>query len=167
MNLFEKIWQNKENYVILDTETTGFSEDDRIIEIGITDIDGNVLLDTLVYTDVEINPNASKVNGIYNDDLIGKPTIEELSDKIEKIIENKIVLIYNEKFDVRMLRQSGYNKPFKSDCLMEAYMDYIGSTRWVKLAVAMSNHGIDIEQNHRASDDCICCAKLIEKIANE
>lgn len=167
MNLFKEIWNNKEKYVILDTETTGFSEDDRIIEIGITDVNGNVLLDTLVYTDVEINPSASAVNGIYNDDLIGKPTIPDLSDKIESILEDKIVLIYNEDFDVRMLRQSGYKKPFESKCLMKAYMNYIGSRRWVKLAVAMESHGINIEQNHRASDDCICCAKLIEKIANK
>lgn len=167
MNYFEKIWNNKENYIILDTETTGFSESDRIVEIGITDVDGNVLLDTLVYTDVEINPEASKVNGIFNKDLEGKPTIEELAPQIDEILKNKTVLIYNEDFDVRMLIQSGYKKAFKSACLMRCYMDYINSRRWVKLAVAMEQNGIDIEQNHRAADDCICCAKLIEKIANK
>lgn len=166
MNRFKEIWNNKQDYVILDTETTGFSSSDRIIEIGITDVDGNVLLDTLVYTEVEINPAASKVNGIYNKDLEGKPTIEELAPQIDKILKDKTVLIYNKDFDVRMLIQSGYKTAFKSECLMIDYMEYIHATRWVKLAVAMEQNDINIEQNHRASDDCICCAKLIEKIAN-
>ena len=167
MNHFEKIWNNKKDYVILDTETTGFGESDRIVEIGITDVDGNVLLDTLVYTDVEISPAASNVNGIYNKDLEGKPTIEELTPQIDEILRDKIVLIYNADFDTRMLVQSGYKKAFKSECLMKHYMNYIYSKRWVKLAVAMERNGINIEQNHRAADDCICCAKLIEKIANK
>ena len=97
----------------------------------------------------------------------GKPTIEELAPQIDEILKNKTVLIYNKDFDVRMLIQSGYKTAFKSECLMINYMHYIHSTRWVKLAVAMEQHGINIEQNHRAADDCICCAKLIEKIANK
>jgi len=38
----------KQNYLILDTETTGLGEKDVIIQMALIDLDGNVLLDSLV-----------------------------------------------------------------------------------------------------------------------
>lgn len=162
---FKCILKNKENYVILDTETTGLDQNlDEIIEIAIVDMDGNALLNTRTYTDVEISLGAAAVHGISKEDLVGKPTIKELNPTIGEIIKDKIVLIYNAKFDVGMLRNSGYKGPIESECLMEMYMNYCNSERWIGLQRAMEYEDIDIIQDHSAYGDCLCCLELIKKV---
>lgn len=161
---FKYIFENKEDYLILDTETTGLEENDKIIDIAIIDLEGNVLLNTLLYTDTEISKEAYAVNHIIKDDLIGKPTFKDIIEKIENIIQDKILLIFNSSFDVNMMKNNGYKKDIKSKCLMNLYMNYINSDRWIGLQEALDYEGIKIEQNHRALGDCYCCLELIKKI---
>ena len=156
------------NYVILDTESTGLDFDDKIVEIGIIDMKGNVLLDTLIHTDKEISEGAYMVNGISQDDLIGKPTIESLTSKLDEILIGKNILAYNAAFDRSMLRQSGYkNKKLVFNCLMNLYTEYLGEERWVSLADALHVEKIKINQKHRAIDDCFACLELIKVLANK
>ena len=164
---YKDIMKNKEKYVILDTETTGLGDKDKIVEIAIIDLDGKELLNTRIYTEVPISPEASYVNGIKNSDLEGIPTIKELTPKIQELFKDKTILIYNEVFDVRMLYQSGFEGEFNSCCMMNLYMDYINSDRWVGLQRAMEYEGIDIVQDHSAFGDCKCVLELIKKIAEE
>lgn len=163
---FKEYLENKNDYLILDTESTGLGENDKIIEIAIIDMEGKVLMNTLVYTDVPIGAEANRVNGIKNEDLIGKPYFENILEELEKIIENKTLLIFNSEFDVRMLYQSGFKKeiPIKSECLMNLYMNYLDSDRWIGLQRALEYEDINIVQDHRALGDCYCCLKLIKKI---
>lgn len=110
-----------EKHVILDTETTGLEYDDEIVEISIINMKGEVLLDTLVYTDKEISTGASAVNRITRE----KPTIEELKEKLDEILTGKVIITYNAAFDRRMFRQSGYkNKKVAFTCLMNMYTEY-------------------------------------------
>ena len=162
----EDMFKNKSGYVILDTETTGLSDTDVCVEIGICSLDGKALLNTKVYTDVEISTEASLVNGIYNKDLVGAPTIQELKSTLDEILKGKTVLIFNAKFDTRILKQSGYNTYINAICLMEMYMEYCSSDRWIGLQQAMDQEGIKINQDHSAFGDCLCCLELIKKIVN-
>ncbi|WP_343009698.1 3'-5' exonuclease [Clostridium celatum] len=162
---YKDIIKNKDQYVILDTETTGLSNDDQIVEIAIIDLDGKELLNTRVYTEAPISPEASYVNGIKNSDLVGKPTIKELNSSIQNILKGKTVLIYNDDFDVRMLYQSGYEGEIESWCMMYLYMDYINSDRWIGLQRAMDYEGVNIHQDHSAIGDCRCVLELIKAIA--
>ena len=114
-----------------------------------------------------ISPEASYVNGIKNSDLVGMPTIRELTPRIQEIFKDKTILIYNADFDVRMLYQSGYEEDINSWCMMYLYMDYASSDRWIGLQRAMQYEGINIIQDHSAYGDCICVLELIKKIANE
>lgn len=164
---YKDIIKNKDQYVILDTETTGLSSDDQIVEIAIIDLDGKELLNTKVFTEISISPEASYVNGIKNSDLVGMPTIRELTPRIQEIFKDKTILIYNADFDVRMLYQSGYEEDINSWCMMYLYMDYASSDRWIGLQRAMQYEGINIIQDHSAYGDCICVLELIKKIANE
>lgn len=166
-DVFKSFLENKDKYVILDTETTGLSGCDRIIEISIIDLDGNILLDTLVYTDVQIDEEAYMVNGITKEMLSNKPTIKELSSKLNEIFKDKTVLIYNSDFDTRMLYQSGYKNNINTECLMHLYMDLCGSDRFISLSNAMMYEGVHTYQNHRALGDCNCCLALIKAISNK
>lgn len=159
---FESLLNDK--YLILDTETTGIDGEDEIIDIAIIDMQGNILLDTFVNTNQEIKESAYYVHGINKEMINNAPYFKEINDNVKKIIENKTLLIFNDGFDVRMLRQSGYNNEINSKCLMNLYMSYANSERWISLQNAMEYEELDIIQNHRALSDCLCCLKLIKKI---
>lgn len=164
------ILEHKDKYVILDTETTGLSyREDRIIELGIIDLDGNILFDSLVYTDATISHEAYTIHGIKQEDLEGKPTIEELKNKLDSILKDKIIVGYNVQFDINMLDVSGYNDIVynKSYCLMNTYMNYKKYSFFCSLQWALMSENIDTKQRHRAIDDAFCCLGLIKKIASK
>lgn len=161
---FVHIWNNRDDYVILDTETTGLGYSDKIVEISIIDLYGNVLINTLINPQMAIPNEASSIHGILDADVSNAPLFEEVKNNIYSVLDGKKVLIYNSDFDTRMLLQSGYDRDFRTICLMNMYMNYIDSERWVSLANAMQYEGVNIVQNHRALGDCLCCLELIKKI---
>ncbi|MBP3906945.1 MAG: 3'-5' exonuclease [Peptostreptococcaceae bacterium] len=161
---FIDIWENKNDYVILDTETTGLGYSDKIVEIGVIDLDGNELVNTLVNPQMEIPMEASCIHYIWDSDVRDANLFEEIKENISSVLDGKKVLIYNSDFDTRMLSQSGYDKKINDICLMNMYMDYVGSERWISLADAMSYEEINNIQDHRAIGDCLCCLELIKKI---
>ena len=160
----KEIFANKNKYVILDTETTGLGDYDEVIEIAIIDLKGNILLDTRVDTDVPISFGAYEVHQISKEDLKGKPKFKDINETVSEILKDKKVLIFNSRFDVGKLIQSGYTGQIDSICLMHLYMDYIGSQYFVSLQNAMSYEGIDIIQNHSAVGDCFCCLELLKAL---
>lgn len=164
---FREILNNKDDYVILDVETTGLDSDDKIIEISIIDMYGNILLNTYVNTDKEINYSAYEVHGITKEDIKDSPIFQDIIKDIDKAILNKKVLAYNSEFDKRLLRQSGYKNTINDVCLMHEYMRYIDSERWISLSTAMRYEDINIIQDHRSLGDCKCCLELINKIGSE
>lgn len=167
---FRFILENKNKYVILDTETTGLSfSKDRVIELGIIDLNGNILLNNLIYTDAPISQEAYKIHHIKQEDLKGKPTIKDLRSTLDSILKDKIVIGYNVQFDINMLDVSGYKDILynNSYCLMNAYMNYRNTSFFYSLQSALMNENINTKQNHRAVYDALCCLNLIKKIASK
>ena len=92
--------------VFLDLETTGLdSRIDEIVEIGILDQDGQVLLDTLVRPVQHRSwPGAQRVHGIAPADVQDAPTHEALRPRIIEAVSDALVVIYNAPFDAGFLR---------------------------------------------------------------
>lgn len=128
------VYTNKEKYVILDTETTGLGQNDVIIQIGIIDLDGNILMDTLVKPTKRkrMSSEATAVHGISMKMLNDEPTFREIFPEFLKIIGTKTILIYNAKFDTRLIAQTVYQdeintkKNIQALCLMKAYAIFVG-----------------------------------------
>ena len=89
--------------VYLDTETTGLFDTDRIVEISIVDHKGKTLFNSLINPEMTIPKEVQKIHKISNKRVKNSPTIEMVEEEIAQIIKNKIVVIYNAKFDLRML----------------------------------------------------------------
>tara|TARA_B100001093_G_scaffold468884_1_gene489209 strand:+ start:2821 stop:3537 length:717 start_codon:yes stop_codon:yes gene_type:complete len=96
-------------YIILDTETTGLEvqQGHRVIEIGAV-----LLNDRKKSTDhfhTYLNPSrmideeAFKVHGITNEELIDKPSFEEIAEEFLEFIEGSTIVIHNAAFDVGFL----------------------------------------------------------------
>lgn len=166
---------NGDKYVILDTETTGLHWDDEIIELGILDMSGNVLYESLFNPNQEIPKESTAIHGITDDMVKDCSKISDEWEKIWTIIKDKTLLIYNDAFDTRMLyrtlEQHGIlledDFHFDSFCIMNFYQNYRQERRWTKLSVACREMGVEIEQNHRATDDCKMVLELIKAIANK
>jgi DNA polymerase-3 subunit epsilon len=163
--------------LILDTETTGLDANDEVIQVGIMDLDGNVLLDTLVRPTVPIASEARSVHGITDQELAYAPYFSDLYDTLARLLVNRCVLAYNADFDHRLLEQTCAKyglPPFKVaewGCVMERYADFWGERSQAghhkpqSLAVACDQQGIDVDGHHEAVKDCQLTLELIKAIA--
>lgn len=102
---FKKMWQMNE-FLILDTETTGLSKTDEVVQIGIINKAGKVLFDGLIKPSVPIGQRAAEVHGISEDDVADCPTISNMYWQLHGVIEGSNVFVFNAPFDRRMLQQS-------------------------------------------------------------
>ncbi len=102
-------------YIILDTETTGVDEEDRIIQLSylVTDIAGNILemYDDLCTAPLETKFDAMAIHGITPEMLEGKPACVEtkaFARLNELNVPENILVIQNAEFDEAMLAKEGF-----------------------------------------------------------
>jgi len=156
-----KRWlKNKQKYCLLDTETTGLGNNDKVVEIAIIDLDGKILLNTLVNPERKIPLDAERVHGISNSMMKDAPSIEVVREEIREILQDRIMLAYNAKFDARMIRQT-FNLNVKYECLMYNVMEFYSTGRYISLEKA-TTHLRSENQEHRALGDCYLCLKLLK-----
>jgi len=100
-------------YIILDTETTGAGENDRVIQLGFMVLDGK---NVQVYNDlcssiVPIGYGAMEVHGITPDQIEGKPSCVETSafKALEALnTPDNVMIIHNAPFDLGMLAKENF-----------------------------------------------------------
>jgi DNA polymerase-3 subunit epsilon/exodeoxyribonuclease X len=106
-------------FVLLDTETTGTSEEDRIIQLGYMVLEGKK--ETLVYNEFcsserAISFGAMEVHGITPEMIEGKLTCKETQayKALEALNEaSNYVVIHNAPFDLGMLAKEGFTCKMK------------------------------------------------------
>lgn len=166
--------------IIFDTETTGLSDDDEIIELAITDEKGKELYCQRFNATKNISHSASKVNGITDGMLLNMPSFKNEFSKIKAIFdEADQVMGYNVDFDIRLLSQTcelyGFDPKWayslKTRCVMIMYSNYAydfynitPTFRKHKLTNACEKMDIKIENAHSALGDCVMTAALIKKM---
>jgi DNA polymerase-3 subunit epsilon len=149
--------------VYLDTETTGFSaaNGDTIVEIAIVDHNGRPLIDTLVNPQRAIPWQATKVHGIRDDMVRGKPTLGQILPDIRNAIRGKELVIYNASFDVSFFANRLADAAAVR-CAMKAFNAARGG-RPHKLATAAEHVGHAWSGTaHRALADALACRSVWE-----
>jgi DNA polymerase-3 subunit epsilon len=165
--------------VFLDTETTGLDDFAEIVEIAIVDIEGKVLLNTLIKPTVPMGAEVMGIHGITNEMVSSAPSFADIWAELKPILENNTVCIYNASFDLRMIRQSweagGIKETYKihhQTCAMELFAElygewssYFGSYKWQSLGTAASHLDIEMPDAHRAHADAETTRRVVMKLA--
>jgi DNA polymerase-3 subunit epsilon len=159
-----------EHWLILDTETTGLGQDAEVVQIGVIDGCGKVLIDNLLCAPSKpIPPEATAVHHITDDMVVGAPNFFERYKELARIVEGRIVVIYNKAYDTRLIAQSVARfsatiplTPLRWECAMLRYADFVGdwneyhqNFRWPKLTGG----------DHSALGDCFATLEVIRKMA--
>ena len=153
-----------------DLETTGIStNNDRIVQVALigADAGGNP-----IHHDVIVNPQrpipreASRVHGIYDQDVRGKPIFKECASELSELMEGAVIVGHNaRKFDMPLLQNEFYRPLVVLDTL-EA-VRRLKIPRPHNLGAQCARHGIDLSNAHNAAADAAACLLLLWKVMRD
>ena len=157
-----------------DLETTGIStNNDRIVQVALigADADGNP-----IHHDILVNPqrpiprDASRVHGIYDQDVRSKPVFKECADELAELMEGAVIVGHNaRKFDMPLLQNEFYRCGISPPKPL-VVLDTLEAVRRLKiprphnLGAQCARHGIDLSNAHDAAADAAACLLLLWKV---
>jgi len=158
-------------FVAIDTETTGSSRLDRVIEFAAVFFQDGVEVGRLVRRinpcGHPISPMATRVHGIRARDLVGKPSFAQLAGTITRCLEGKVVVAHNLAYDKRMLRQEferlGLQWPttLAEVCTLKRCKRELHSLSDHRLPTVCRALDITLERHHAADADARACGLLM------
>lgn len=174
----------EQEFVVLDTETTGLESDDEAVSIGLVAKDGAILLNTLLCHEKQCSPKALATHGVSWEATRGAPHFREVWPHLIKATRDKILIGYNLSFGTRIIGQTGQR--YSSGIIwgpmagvvglpgdvMEQFAafygdwnDYYGSYRWQKLTTAAAHFGLSVVGAHGAVADALLTLAIVRKMA--
>ncbi len=165
--------------IFIDTETTGITEQDVVIEIGVVDLGGQTLFESLFAPPIPIPADATAIHGITDSMVANAPSWKDAWEDLVQVLEGRFVGIYNAAFDLRLMKQTHnrYWLDWPMDdryffCVMNLYAAFYGQVnqhgrgyRLHKLETAGASCGIPLPNSHRAVDDALLTAELFKYMA--
>lgn len=100
----------EENYIVIDTETTGLNAaEDELLQVSIIDNEGAVLFDSYIRPTQHTEwTEAERVNHITPEMVADAPTIAEVMPEINDILKRYDKIVgYNVRFDADFLKNNG------------------------------------------------------------
>lgn len=166
--------------IFIDTETTGFSPNDVVIEIGVVNMAGETLFESLFKPPIPIPDGAIAVHGITDAMVADAPTWKDTWPELRDILEGRFVGMYNADFDLRMMKQTHerYWMDWPMDdrrffCMMKLFAAFYGQSsargrgfRLHKLEAAGAACRIPLANSHRAVDDACLTAAVFRYLAD-
>lgn len=163
--------------LVLDTETTGLGDDAEILEIGICDLNSNIIYDQRIKPTVNEWHGAQLIHGISKEDVKNCPTFKDIEEKLKSILIGNEIIIFNSDYDIRLLSQSAKKYDLNTDwirdldvkCCMYAsgdfWPDHANFYGGMKLVKAIDLAGISfIGKPHSAISDALSTAEVWKHI---
>ena len=149
--------------VVIDVETTGFSNADRVVEISAITLDPETFetveeYDTLVNPERDVDEHVTGVHGLTAAILEAAPTFKEVAPALARRLNASFLVAHNQSFDMRFLRNEfeRFNAEFDAGIPICTYK-LTGSD----LTTACRERGIAIEDAHRALVDARATAEIL------
>lgn len=166
------------NPVLFDFETTGL-KDAEIVQIGVIDVSGAVLMDTLVRPSTHIPSEVVRIHGITDAMVIGAPTFTDLYAQFSVLLAGKTAIAYNVSYDKGILQGECKRRKLppprvsRWECAMKTYADFFGAWsdqhrtfKFQSLTNACVQQKVALENAHNAIADCKATLALIHAMAN-
>jgi DNA polymerase III subunit epsilon len=163
------------DFVAIDFETAT-SDKYSPCEIGLTTVKNGKIVEVqswLIkpFSYPHFDPFNIMIHGIKPKDVANEPEFPEVWNKIQPLLENKLIIAHNAGFDLSVLRSTlgYYNLPFPN---LKYVCSYIISKKvWsgipsYDLKTLCQVHGISLN-HHRAGNDSKACAELTLKALAE
>jgi DNA polymerase-3 subunit epsilon len=95
-------------FAFLDIETTGLSPwfGDRVCQIAIVITEGKRIkstVDLLINPERTLSPAAAHINGLDESKLAKAPRFEEITEQLETLLKDAVIVCHNAKFDIQFL----------------------------------------------------------------
>lgn len=157
----------QDDWVILDTETTGLG-DAEVIEVAVINGQKETLINTFVRPTIPIPQEATAIHGITDEMVANAPTFSEIYPELKQVLQGKVILIYNDEADRRFLnyccklhKLPNLGLKDRTFCLMHWYARWYGdySSYWRDYKWQPLCGG------HRALGDCLTALSRLQKIA--
>jgi DNA polymerase III epsilon subunit-like protein len=164
---------NIDNFVVLDTETTGLYKDDEVIELSVIDERGRELYHSLFKPEKKMGEAALRVTGLDNPMLENEPLFKDEWPKIKKAVGKKKILGHNIGYDYRITLATAKRYGINENEVKALFRDYIDSkeiakkylrSRSYKLAYLCKKLGITESQKHRATYDCLQTLQMLRRL---
>jgi len=148
---------------VVDCETTGVYNSDRVVEIAIVtlDLDGQIIdkWETLVQPQRDVG--ASHIHGLTAESVRDAPTFADVAGDVAIRLHGACLAAHNLAFDRRMLVNE-YSR-LGADLAVLSGLDTLTATR-CRLSVACSEHRIPLENAHSALADATATATLLSQV---
>ena len=156
-------------FVALDTETNGYGGDlCEMTEVGAVLVGGGELhetYDSLVRTERPLSRGIQRFTGITQGMVDGAPPPDEVLPEIADMLEGRVLVAHNARFDVGVLRQAferagmEWPKP-PVVCTVQLARRFAPLARKRGLATLAGSLGIEVDEVHRALPDALTCARV-------
>lgn len=160
-------------FAIIDIETTGGRQSDRITEIAIILHDGSKItgeFTTLINPEIPIPYFITRLTGITNEMVADAPRFYEVAKKIVELTSGKIIVAHNASFDYNFIRNEfkslGYDFKRKHICTVRLSRKLVPGHHSYNLDNICRELGIIINDRHRAAGDALATAKLFEYLVS-
>lgn len=174
---------NEVPLVVLDTETTGLMPQlgHRVVEIAAVRLVGwreTARVSSLVNPGRPIDPGASRVNGIYDDDLVDAPPFSDVFLQLQSLLEGALLVAHNALFDASFLSMEYHllgqeqgndlaatlSNPWLCTLQLARRQFYFDSNSLGNVARRLN---VSTGRSHRALNDAYTTAGVLKQMAHE
>src|SRR3954451_823974 len=156
-------------FVAVDTETNGYGGDlCEMTEVGAVLVGGGELheiYDSLVRIERPLSRGIQRFTGITQGMVDGAPPPDEVLGELADLLEGRVMVAHNARFDVGVLRQAferagiDWPKP-PVICTVALARRFAPLVRKRGLASLAGSLGIEVDEVHRALPDALTCARV-------
>lgn len=166
VEMLQRLLSGADRFVVVDAETTGLYNSDRIVEVAAVTVSGHGRIvdewDTLIDPQRDVGP--THIHRITASMVSAAPTFAEIASALSERLQGAVVVAHNLTFDTRMLiheyeRHNAALDPGDGLCTLRLAGERLGD--------ACHHHGIPFEFPHRALADARATAHLLRFVADK